>query len=100
MFSNGFTYAFRCLFSVLQQGFGNHTLSNTTAPPPGLNVCTEHVNCKKQTPKEEGELVQNFSSDPFIGVALYDVKQYKRQIEDLFIYSYYHNTIPIINFGV
>ena len=76
------------------------TPSPTPQPPPGLNVCTEHVNCKKQTPKEEGELVQNFSSDPFIGVALYDVKQYKRQIEDLFIYSYYHNTIPIINFGV
>ena len=55
MFSNGFFYAFRCLFSVLQQGFRNHTLSNTTAPPPpGLNICTEHVNCKKQTPTEGG----------------------------------------------
>ena len=99
MFSNGFTYAFRCLFSVLQQGFRNHTLSNTTAPP-GLNICTEHVNCKKQTPTEGGELVQNFSSDPSIRVALYDVKQHKRQMEDLFIYSYNHHTIPIINFGV
>ena len=89
MFSNGFTYAFRCLFSLLQQGFGNHILCNTTAPP-GLNVCTEHVNCKEQTTTEGGELVPNFSSDPSIRVALYDVKQHKRQIEDLFVYSSYH----------
>ena len=100
MFSNGFTYAFRCLFSLLQQGFGNHILCNTTAPP-GLNVCTEQVNSKEQTTTEGGELVPNFSSDPSIRVALYDdVKHHKRQMEDLFIYSYNHHTIPIINFGV
>ena len=76
------------------------TPSPTPQPPPGLNICTEHVNCKKQTPTDGGELVQNFSSEPSIGVALYDVKHHKRQMEDLFIYSYYHHTIPIINFGV
>ena len=95
MLCNGFAYAFKCLFSLLQQGFLNHTLCNATAPP-GLNVCTEHVN----TTTEGGEMVQNFSSDTSIRVALYDVKHHKKQIEDLFIYSYYHHAIPIINFGV
>ena len=87
------------VFSV----FCSRHFSNTTAPPPpGLNICTEHVNCKKQTPTEGGESVPNFSSDPSKGVALYDdVKHHKRQMEDLFIYSYNnHHTIPIINFGV
>ena len=75
---------------MLQQGFRNHTLSNTTAPP-GLNVCAEHVNCKEQTLTEGGELVQNFPSDLSIRVALYGVKQHERQIENLFIYSYNHH---------
>ena len=84
------------VFSVFCSRDFSITPSATPQPPPGLNVCTEHVN----TTTEGGEMVQNFSSDTSIRVALYDVKHHKRQIEDLFIYSYYHHAIPIINFGV
>ena len=90
MFSDGFFQSFTAGISQ------SHPLQRHS--PPGLNVCTEHVNCKEQTTTEGGESVPNFSSDPSIRVALYDVKQHKRQIEDLFLYSschrycyFYHN---------